>query len=113
MAKSLRSKHRRRMRSVKREKYGKKQIEILKSTLANAVTKDVEMKELCTVKTAAEVKAETAEKMETNQASTKYNPKTLKNEHGNYPVWVNQRKIKKVKKQQQKKAKQTLKNKKK
>jgi len=60
------------------------------------------------VKSAKEVKEEagtSGDQMETNRASGKYNMKTLKNEHGNYPVWMNQRKIRKWKKDLKKKDK--------
>ena len=49
MAKSIRSKHRRKMRNIKREKFGKKELEILKKTVVKAVVaNDVEMKDTCT-----------------------------------------------------------------
>lgn len=44
MAKSLRSKWKRKMRAAKREKYGKKELEKLKTVLGLNTT-DVEMKE--------------------------------------------------------------------
>ena len=50
MAKSLRSKRRRKMRSIKREKYGKKELERLKGILDKAKDQDVEMKDLYTGK---------------------------------------------------------------
>jgi len=65
------------------------------------------------VKNASDVKAEVAEKMETNKASGKVNPKTLKNEHGNYPVWMNQRQVRKKKKELKHKQKKTANKKKK
>lgn len=51
------------------------------------------------------------EGMDTSKASRNYHPKTLKNEHGNYPVWMNQRRVKKIKKAQRKKAKAKAKKK--
>ena len=33
--------------------------------------------------------------MEVDGVKQKYNPKTLKDEHGQYPVWMNQRAVKK------------------
>ena len=39
--------------------------------------------------------------------------KTLKNEHGNYPVWMSQRKVRRIKKQDKRKAKQKAKGNKK
>lgn len=35
------------------------------------------------------------EVMETDEVKRKYNKKTMRNEHGNYPVWMNQREVKK------------------
>ncbi|XP_045176498.1 protein LLP-like [Mercenaria mercenaria] len=114
MAKSIRSKRRRKMRAVKREQFGKKELERLKGVVERAkAAEDVEMKEMFTEKTAAQLKEQNkdGEKMDTSKASRNYNPKTLKNEHGNFPVWMSQRKVKKVKKMQKKKAKAKAKKK--
>ena len=47
MAKSLRSKRKRKMRAIKRERYGKKELEMLKQTVEGINnTKDEEMKEI-------------------------------------------------------------------
>ena len=35
--------------------------------------------------------------MEVDDTKSKYNRKTLKDEHGQYPIWMNQRAIKKQK----------------
>jgi hypothetical protein len=35
------------------------------------------------------------ELMEIDQEKLKYNKKTLRNEHGNYPVWLSRREVKK------------------
>ena len=48
MAKSIRSKRKRKMRNIKREKYGKKELERLKGILETAQKQDVEMKDLYT-----------------------------------------------------------------
>lgn len=49
MAKSIRSKHRRKMRAVKREKFGKKELERLKGVVKKAKEKDdVEVMEILT-----------------------------------------------------------------
>ena len=37
------------------------------------------------------------------QGTSKYDPHTLKDEHGQYPVWMNKRKIKQLKKKKRKK----------
>ena len=48
MAKSLKSKWKRKMRNIKREKYGKKELEQLKKIAEAAKEGDQEMKELYT-----------------------------------------------------------------
>lgn len=50
MAKSLRSKWRRKMRAVKRERYAVKELKQLKSILENVENKDVDMSDICTGK---------------------------------------------------------------
>merc|ERR1712004_863172 len=56
-----------------------------------------------TVRQGEEIVKEHQEKMET-EASKKFDKKTMKDENGQYPVWMNQRQIKK-KRAQNKKAK--------
>ena len=51
--------------------------------------------------------------MEVDKKRAKINPKTLKNVHGNYPVWMSQRKVRKVKKMNKIKEKMKAKAKKK
>ena len=51
--------------------------------------------------------------MDVDKKVQNVNPKTLKNEHGNYPVWMSQRKVRRVKKQGKRKAKLKAKGKKK
>ncbi|XP_043276829.1 protein LLP homolog [Venturia canescens] len=121
MAKSLRSKWRRKCRAVKRERYGAKELEKLKKTLgidANAQG-DVEMSEIseiATVTDAASVKKSIKEKTEANGNEVEkmdedgkrvYNKKTLLDQHGNYPVWMSRRKINKHKKGRAKSKKAT------
>ena len=48
MAKSIRSKRKRKMRNIKREKYGKREVERLKGIIEAAKNKDEEMTELYT-----------------------------------------------------------------
>ncbi|KAL3851808.1 hypothetical protein ACJMK2_015514 [Sinanodonta woodiana] len=106
MAKSLRSKWKRKMRNVRREKFAKKELEQLKKTVAAGDSGIAEMKEIYTVKTATDLKHEKKLKNETGKDDTvmevdkeklKCNSKTLKDENGHYPVWMNQRRIKKLK----------------
>ncbi|KAM9327792.1 protein LLP homolog [Pholidichthys leucotaenia] len=109
MAKSLRSKWKRRMRAEKRSKNAPKELNRLKQALSldkkgEAVMTNIQ--EIATVVPAekikkqadvemaeAEVKADD-EKMDMDQ---KRNQKTLLNEHGQYPVWMSQRQAKKMK----------------
>ncbi|XP_015915426.2 protein LLP homolog isoform X1 [Parasteatoda tepidariorum] len=49
MAKSLRSKWKRKMKAVKRVRYGEKELKRLKSILPNPVAIDVNMSDICTV----------------------------------------------------------------
>ncbi|KAL8621356.1 hypothetical protein ACOMHN_053377 [Nucella lapillus] len=81
MAKSIRSKHRRRMRSVKREKFDKKLLIRLKDTLAKDVLNnpEVHMDDIATVKTASELK---------EQQSTSKQDGSQEGGEKNYPIVV-------------------------
>ncbi|XP_058792056.1 protein LLP homolog [Phymastichus coffea] len=124
MAKSLRSKWKRKCRAIKRVRYGEKELTRLKKTLGideNAPI-DTEMKEIqdiATVTSAAAIKEsknvkenETEnvenEKMDDGTARI-YNKKTMRDQYGNYPVWMNHRKIVKHKKGRAKTQKATTK----
>ncbi|KAL5014643.1 hypothetical protein ScPMuIL_008913 [Solemya velum] len=95
MAKSIRSKWRRKMRNVKREKYGKKNLDQLKKILVkdDVTNMDSEMKELCTVKTATQIKEDkkAAKGDSEMDVDKKLNKKSLRDEHGTYPSWMNKR----------------------
>ncbi|XP_065296728.1 protein LLP homolog [Dermacentor albipictus] len=114
MAKSLRSKWKRKMRAKKRERYSVKELAKLKEMLAAAATSksDVDMSDTGIIvdgKQVADRAVESSEPSGTQadgQASTemdvdkpvrKYDPKTLRDEHGSYPVWMSQRAIRKLK----------------
>uniref|UniRef100_A0A1I7YSB6 Protein LLP homolog n=1 Tax=Steinernema glaseri TaxID=37863 RepID=A0A1I7YSB6_9BILA len=98
MAKSIRAKSRRRARAVKREQLQTKVMKQLTEALSNKdgivplarkpkkEDEDVKMED-----TAGE------EKMEATQTST-INLKTMKLADGTYPTWLNQKKIRKLKK---------------
>uniref|UniRef100_A0A6P7F336 Protein LLP homolog n=1 Tax=Diabrotica virgifera virgifera TaxID=50390 RepID=A0A6P7F336_DIAVI len=126
MAKSLRSKWKRKMRQVKRERYGKKELDRLKKTLgiedkpgeASTSTTDATMTDLSdviTFTTADEIKKKRKEKEQdkdimdqsTLEDLKKFNAKTLMDANGAYPVWVHPRKIKKSKKSKDKKGKKS------
>ncbi|XP_069101656.1 18 kDa learning-associated protein of slug-like isoform X2 [Argopecten irradians] len=106
MAKGLRCKFRKRMRNVKREKYGKKELERLKAIIETKGAQTQEIKEIYKVKSEAELKAEMEKKSEAMEHSGKtVHPVTLQDEHGNYPSWMNQRAIKRHKTQLRKSGK--------
>jgi len=101
MAKSIRSKRKRVMRNIKREKvYGPKELARLKKTLDTENTEEImQDEEMVVVRDAKELvkekeEAESADTMETNQ-DKKFDKKTLKDQHGQYLPWMNQRRIKK------------------
>ncbi|XP_069085246.1 protein LLP homolog isoform X2 [Pleurodeles waltl] len=105
MAKSLRSKWKRKMRAEKRKKNAPKELARLKTVLTNGGG-DVlmeEVKEIATV-VAPEKLIEKTD-TETNVAGCKMdtdnkrNKKSLLDQHGQYPVWMNPRQRKKLKRQ--------------
>ncbi|KAI4546427.1 hypothetical protein R6Z07F_004835 [Ovis aries] len=117
MAKSLRSKWKRKMRAEKRKKNAPKELSRLKNILK--IDGDVLMKDVqeiatvvepkhCQEKTQCVVKDETDDmKMETD---IKRNKKTLLDQHGQYPIWMNQRQRKRLKaKRERKKGKSKVK----
>ncbi|XP_069705208.1 protein LLP homolog [Periplaneta americana] len=130
MAKSLRSKWKRKMRAIKREQYGKKELARLKKMLGiEDENGDIEMKNISTIATVVDAKSipsvqdepskenaavrveEGEEVMEVDKVKEKYNKRTMRNEHGNYPQWMSSREVRrraianKVRKQKQKKKK--------
>ncbi|XP_075810578.1 protein LLP homolog [Microtus pennsylvanicus] len=110
MAKSLRSKWKRKMRAEKRKKNAPRELNRLKSILrvdGDALMKDVEeiatvvVPKLCKEKVQCAVEGEKDDmKMETE---IKRNRKTLLDEHGQYPIWMNQRQRKRLKAKREKK----------
>ncbi|KAI4478350.1 hypothetical protein M0804_012004 [Polistes exclamans] len=120
MAKSLRSKWKRKCRAIKRERYGAKELAKLKKTLGIDENGDVEMSEITEIATvvgAHDIK-ESAKAKKNDNADTEemevdtgrvYDKKTLRDQYGNYPVWMNRRKILKHKKGRAKAAKGTTK----
>ncbi|XP_033192102.2 protein LLP homolog [Bombus vosnesenskii] len=123
MGKSLRSKWKRKCRAIKRERYGVKELERLKKTLGldeNGIP-DVEMSEISKIATVVDAKTikenEKAnddtkaddEKMDLDTDKRIYNKKTMLDQYGNYPVWMNKRKIAKIKKGRRKNQKGNIK----
>ncbi|XP_070558173.1 protein LLP homolog isoform X2 [Ptychodera flava] len=118
MAKSIRSKRKRKFRAIKREKIGKRELVKLKKMLGvnEDGTIDAEMKDICTAVTKpsrngkkqddskidVDTKAQ-GEKMEVDAKQNKDD--SLSDEHGNYPVWMSRRKIKKIRDKKRKKIK--------
>ncbi|CAI9605229.1 unnamed protein product [Staurois parvus] len=117
MAKSIRSKWKRKMRAEKRKKNAPKELARLKNVVAKANT-DVlmdDMKEIATVVTSKNLKDENkmdADAMEGRKqgasqmkmdTDVKRNKKSLLDQHGQYPVWMNSRQKKKLKAERSKK----------
>lgn len=106
MAKSLRSKRKRKMRAVKREKNAPKELARLKQALAHGQKAgEISMKDIEEIATVVP-----AEKLQDKQMDEgaddgkmdidgkgKFNKTTLLNDLGQYPAWMNQRQIKKIK----------------
>merc|ERR1711931_247475 len=105
MAKSLRSKWKRKMKAVKRVRYGEKEAKVLNKIVEGAKQRREEMEkehqpkllgEGYVLRTPEEGNDSNMEVTDGKKASA-VNGKTLKNEHGNYPVWVSKRKIAQIK----------------
>ncbi|KAM6153638.1 protein LLP homolog [Erethizon dorsatum] len=105
MAKSLRSKWKRKMRAEKRKKNAPKELNRLKSILK--VDCEVLMKDVQEIATVV-VPKQCQEKMEyvanndekddmKMETEMKRNKKTLLDQNGQYPVWMNQRQRKRLK----------------
>ncbi|XP_045409380.1 protein LLP homolog [Lemur catta] len=109
MAKSLRSKWKRKMRAEKRKKNAPKELSRLKSILR--VDSDVLMKDVQEIATVV-VPKHYQEKMQyvvndekddmKMETDIKRNKKTLLDQHGQYPVWMNQRQRKRLKAKREK-----------
>ncbi|KAL6459800.1 hypothetical protein MHYP_G00315590 [Metynnis hypsauchen] len=108
MAKSLRSKWKRKMRADKRKKNAPKELARLKATLGQEGKGEITMKdvaEIATVVPAKKLKEKAVDvdmvgeddDMGQMEMDSKRNKKTLLNEHGQYPVWMSQRQAKKIK----------------
>ncbi|XP_054974207.1 protein LLP homolog [Sorex araneus] len=109
MAKSLRSKWKRKMRAEKRKKNAPKELSRLKSILK--IDTDVIMKDVQEIATVVEPqscqKIECAVKDEKDdmkmETDIKRNKKSLLDQHGQYPIWMNPRQRKRLKAQREKK----------
>ncbi|KAI5093829.1 protein LLP homolog [Silurus meridionalis] len=118
MAKSLRSKWKRKMRAEKRKKNAPKELARLKVALGQEGKGDISMKDVCETATLVsphtlteraqgdvEIRDDSGEQDETGRMETdsKRNKDTQLNEHGQYPVWMSQRQAKKLKNQRRSK----------
>ncbi|XP_077449621.1 protein LLP homolog [Stigmatopora argus] len=126
MAKSLRSKWKRKMRAEKRKKNAPKELDRLKKAL-NFGKKDDDavmtaIQEIATVVPVEKITKEADIAVAGDgdddgrmELESKRDKKTLLNEHGQYPVWMNQRQAKKLrsKRMAKKSGKGKLNNKKK
>uniref|UniRef100_A0A8C4RF00 Protein LLP homolog n=1 Tax=Erpetoichthys calabaricus TaxID=27687 RepID=A0A8C4RF00_ERPCA len=116
MAKSLRSKWRRKMRAEKRKKNAPKELTRLKGVLNVDVEGGIlmkEIKEMATVvppkklqEKALDVEMEGEEEVgSTMETDGKRSKKTKLNEHGQYPVWMHPRQRRKLKQKRVKQGK--------
>jgi len=99
MAKSLRSKWKRKMRAIKSVRYGVKEKVMLDKMVEQTLAR-----EEVEVKTVKDIKEDAVMETETK---SEFNPKTMLNKDGNYPKWMNKNKIKKIKKTNSEKKKGT------
>jgi len=111
MAKSKRSKRKRKLRAVKRKKNEPKELARLVKTIGadsgKMLIQDVVMSDLVTVTDASAVKeklqqernisSDPGAEMEVSEPPSKFSRRTLRDEHGQYPAWMNQRAIQKRK----------------
>ncbi|KAK2892659.1 hypothetical protein Q8A67_012647 [Cirrhinus molitorella] len=108
MAKSLRSKWRRKMRAEKRKKNAPKELTRLKAVLGQGEKGEITMKDVAEVVTVVPLekvkeKPDNVEMQEQEaedgkmDLDTKRNKKTMLDDQGRYPGWMNQRQMKKLK----------------
>ncbi|VBB29504.1 unnamed protein product [Acanthocheilonema viteae] len=96
MAKSIRSKSKRRVRAIKRERLAPRVLKRLQTTVSNLDCNKIKM-EIDKSDLTADSDIQFS-KMETNGENL--NLKTMKRPDGSYPVWLSQRRIKKMKSKQ-------------
>jgi hypothetical protein len=100
MAKSMRSKWKRKMRAVKRVKSTARDLVKLNRLVAldRAGQEDFVMKDLVTVTDASQLAGKTNDGESSGMdVDPRFNRKTLKDENGQYPGWMNQRAMQKRK----------------
>ncbi|MCI4388688.1 hypothetical protein PGIGA_G00088950 [Pangasianodon gigas] len=114
MAKSLRSKWKRKMRAEKRKKNAPKELARLKAVLGQEGKGEISMKEVCESATLVSARGLPAREQDVEMSAgdaaeqnemgkmemdSKRSKDTQLNEHGQYPVWMSQRQAKKLKNQ--------------
>ena len=112
MAKSLRSKWKRKMRAEKRVRYGEREDKRLVKMLEAAKElkeqdgSDLVMNPISNTNSneQKETEAKTDENSMDTSVKPKFSTKSLKDEHGNYPKWMSSRRIQKMKKKSKKSA---------
>ncbi len=103
MAKSMRSKWKRKMRAIKRVRYGERETQkLVKMIEAAKEAKKQDGDDTVMALNPAEDKAgATADIVDKDAMDTtvkpKYSSRTLKDAQGNYPVWMSKRRIDKIK----------------
>ncbi|XP_053517418.1 protein LLP homolog [Artibeus jamaicensis] len=107
MAKSLRSKWKRKMRAEKRKKNAPKELSRLKSILkvdTDVLMKDVQEIATVVVPKHSEVQCVVKDEKDDMKMETdvKRNKKSLLDQHGQYPIWMNQRQRKRLKAKREK-----------
>merc|ERR1711893_272955 len=112
MAKSLRSKWKRKMKAEKRIKYGEreekrliKMLEAAKELKENDGDDKVMEPTVVESENKEKIPADDEHAMDTS-AKAKYSLKTMKDESGNYPKWMSNRRVEKMKKKNAKAKKQ-------
>ncbi|XP_028712570.1 uncharacterized protein C12orf31 homolog [Peromyscus leucopus] len=106
MAKSLRSRWKRKMQAEKRKKNAPRELNRLESILrvdGDALMRDVE--DIATVVVPKQYQEKTQCAVDDEkETELKRNKKTLLDQHGQYPVWMNQRQRKRLKAKRERKT---------
>jgi len=110
MAKSIRSKHGRKMRAAKRTKHEHRLDARLKRLTQNDKEALLEQASVVTLPASAADDKPNVEPMDTTKQRSKFNSRTRRDADGNYPEWMNQRAIHTLKKRNKTAAKNKGKN---
>ncbi|KAA0721098.1 Protein LLP -like protein [Triplophysa tibetana] len=102
MAKSLRSKWKRKMKAEKRKKNAPKELARLKAALALGEKGEITMKDVAEIATVVPAEKLMEAQKEDSDAGKmdidcKRNKNTMLDDQGRYPVWMSHRQIKKLK----------------